>query len=128
MATCSTAASKAAKRLGEAGAGYQGRPVHWIRFNPDAFKVSGATRRTKQVERWDVLLPLLEAAIALPDYENLITIDYVCYDKGQPDTGSDLTQTFKFRDYEAYCVWVESQDVEMTEASGSATADVIVPV
>ena len=96
-------------RMGEVGAGYQGRPVHWLRFNPDAFKVGGVTRRTDKKERHTVLLKVLEGALELPDYENLITIDYVCYDKAQPDAGSDLVQTFKFKDYEAFCVWVESQ-------------------
>ena len=94
-------------RMGEVGVGYHGRPVHWIRFNPDAFKVAGVTRRADRKERHAVLLKVLETALAVPDYENLITIDYVCYDKTQPSGGSDLLRTFKFKDYEAFCMWAD---------------------
>ena len=107
-------------RMAEVGVGYHGRPVHWVRFNPDAFKVAGITRRTDKTERHAVLKTVLEAALALPDYENLITVDYVCYDKpiAGPPGSSDLVQTLRFRDYEAYCAWAE--EVAPAAAQGPA--------
>ncbi len=107
-------------RMAEVGIGYHGRPVHWVRYNPDAFKVTGATRRTDKKERHAVLKKVLEDALGLPDYENLIKIEYVCYDKPQadPSAESDLVQTLKFRDYEAYCTWVD--EVAPAPAPGPA--------
>ncbi len=61
--------------------GYGGRPVHWIRFNPDAFKVDGVTQVTIRKEREAELLKLIQAGLGKADYEHFITIDYLCYDK-----------------------------------------------
>ena len=94
-------------RMGEVGVGYGGQPVYWVRFNPDGFKVAGATRKIGKDERHAMVLKLLDEALAMPDYEHLITICYVCYDKPHTDAESDLVQTFKFKDYEAFCVWAD---------------------
>jgi hypothetical protein len=95
-------------RQGEVALGYGGRPVHWIRFNPDAFEVGGQTRRTSTKERMDFVLGALRSALAVADYAHLITVDYVCYTKERGDAASDLVQTFKFGTIEDYCVWAES--------------------
>ena len=87
--------------------GYGGRPVHWIRFNPDAFKVDGVTRVTTRKEREAVLLKLIQAGQVSADYEHFITLDYLCYDKKLDPGGSDLVQTYKFKTIEAYSAWVD---------------------
>jgi hypothetical protein len=95
-------------RMGMVTTGYPLKPVHWVRYNPDAFKVAGTTRKTAAKAREAMLLQVLQAALAQVDFEDHITIDYVCYDKAQPDDGSDLLQTFKFKTLEDYCQWVEA--------------------
>ena len=90
--------------MGKVALGYGGRPVHWIRYNPDAFKVGGVTRRTTAKEREAVLLKVLQAAYCAIAEDHLITIHYVCYDTAGPD----LVQTLRFKTIEAYCVWVET--------------------
>ena len=99
------------KRMGEASLGYGGRPVQWIRFNPDAFKKDGATRRTTKKEREEELLELLGNGVLPADYEHFLTIDYVCYD---PQPGAfvsglhGLVQTLQFETIEDYCAWAEA--------------------
>jgi hypothetical protein len=96
-------------RQAEASLGYGGLPVHWIRFNPDAFKVNGKTRRTGKKEREDMLLNMIQKAVAAPDFNNLIKIDYICYDKkcSPRDTESPLINTLKFKFIEDYIKWAE---------------------
>lgn len=109
-------------RQAEAALGYGGLPVHWIRFNPDAFKVDGVTRVTRRGEREEELLKQLRHALGHTDYEHPIIVTYVCYHKtttggaggsssamedvSSPDNA--LVQTHKFKSFEAYNVWVEA--------------------
>ena len=92
-------------RMGRVSLGYQGKPVHWVRFNPDAFKVGGATQKTGIKEREGVLLRVLQAACCAVAGASPITIHYVCYDAPQ---GPGLVQTHSFETIEAYCAWVDS--------------------
>ena len=98
-------------RMGIETIGYGARKVHWIRYNPDAFKVAGVTRRTSTAEREALLLATMQAAFASTDQENRITVEYVCYNsagaakEGPPH--SDLVQTFAFPTIEDYCLWVD---------------------
>jgi hypothetical protein len=68
-------------RMGMVTTGYPLKPAHWVRYNPDAFKVAGTTRKTAAKAREAMLLQVLQAALAQVDFEQHITIDYVCYDK-----------------------------------------------
>jgi hypothetical protein len=103
-------------RQAEVALGYGGLPVHWIRFNPDAFKVDGITRVTKREEREKELLKQLQQALSHADYEHPIIVTYICYNQGQTGVvlgGADgieneLVQTHKFKTIEAYNQWVES--------------------
>ena len=92
-------------RQAEVSLGYGGRPVHWIRFDPDAFKVGGETRVTRRKEREAVLLAVLQRALGIADYDHFITVDYICYDK--PEAGSDLVETLKFKTIQDYTLWVD---------------------
>ena len=83
-------------RQAEVSLGYGGRPVHWIRFNPDAFKLDGETRVTRRQEREAVLLQTLNAAWAAADYDHFITVDYICYDQ-TAGVGKDLVETMQFK-------------------------------
>lgn len=103
-------------RQAEVALGYGGFPVHWIRFNPDAFKVDGVTRVTKREERENELLKQLQQALAHADYEHPIIVTYICYNQGLAGAAMDgassvkneLVQTHKFKTIEAYNQWVES--------------------
>ena len=46
-----------------------------------------------------------------------MTIDYVCYNKAQPDEKSDFVQSLKFKTLEDYCQWVEAGAVGQPKAS-----------
>lgn len=56
-----------------------GAPLKLIRYNPDAFKISGVTRRTTQKERIDLLFKVLKDALESPCQE-LLSITYICFD------------------------------------------------
>lgn len=109
-------------RQAEVTLGFGGLPVHWIRFNPDAFKVDGVTRVTRRGEREDELLKQLRHALCHTDYEHPIIVTYVCYHKtttggacrvasameDESSPGNALVQTHKFKNIEAYNLWVEA--------------------
>ena len=102
-------------RMAEAFHGFGGRPVHWIRYNPDAFKIDGVTRKMPRAELMDLLKARLMGALAAPDYEHFMTIEFVCYSspdrlKGLEQTGFDVgasgeVQSVKFRDMTEYHAW-----------------------
>ena len=101
--------------------GYGGRPVHWIRFNPDAFKVAGVTRTTTRKEREIELLKQIQIGLANADYDHFITLVYLCYDKQQPSSGeSDLIQKIRFQTIDAYCAWVDSV-APVEDSTGTST-------
>lgn len=96
-------------RQAEVALGFGGLPVHWIRYNPDAFKINGTTRVTKREERESTLLRHLQLALTRPDYEHFITVTYICYDN-HVSTNADpdpLVQTKAFKTVEDYNEWVE---------------------
>lgn len=96
-------------RQAEVALGYGGLPVHWIRYNPDAFKINGTTRVTKRGERESTLLRNLQLALTRPDYEHFITVTYICYDNpGTTNEDPDaLVQRHVFKTVEDYNAWVE---------------------
>jgi hypothetical protein len=95
-------------RMAEVSHGYGGRPVCWIRFNPDAFKLAGTTLFTTLKKREAVLLKLLQDKVGDADYDHFMTVCYVCYNKPQKTSEDDLVQTFKFTSSAAYEAWVEA--------------------
>ena len=103
-------------RMAEASLAYGGRPVHWIRYNPDSFKIDGVGRRMSQAARMDLLKARLMGALAqAPDYDHFLTIEFICYDTPgrfaglQPagfDVGADgEVQLIKLRDIDHFRVW-----------------------
>jgi hypothetical protein len=93
-------------RMAEASLGYGERPVFWIRFNPDAFKVAGKTFATTRKTREAVLLKMLQDMIGDADYDHIMTVCYLCYHK--PERSADnIVQTFKFTTKEEYEAWVD---------------------
>ena len=82
--------------------------MHWVRFNPDPFKVAGRTKKLASGEDTAALLEVLQGALAHADYDHFITLQYVCYTKAHKDDGSDLVQTHRFKTEEDYCVWAET--------------------
>jgi hypothetical protein len=94
-------------RMSEVSHGYGGRPVFWIRFNPDAFKVAGETLATSRKKREKVLLTMLQDMVGGADYDHFMTFHYVCYNKPEK-TNDNLVQTFKFTTPTAYEDWVNT--------------------
>jgi len=102
-------------RMAEVTHGYGARPVHWIRYNPDAFKIDGVTRKMTRLERMDLVKARLMGALAAPDYEHFMTIEFICYDTpgrlvGLEKTGFDVgadgeVQIVKFKDMAEYRAW-----------------------
>ena len=96
-------------------------------LNPDAFKVAGDTCMTSKEEREKVLLELIQGALELADYDNFITIDYVCYDKPHaaipPSPMGDLVQTFKFKTIEDYSAWVDVVAPESADQGQGGSAE-----
>jgi hypothetical protein len=108
-------------RQAEVSIGYGDMPVHWIRFNPDDFKVVGAIQPVTSKERDQGLLSLIQNAVKTPDYDNLITVDYMCYDKPIKDAGSDLVKSFKFKSIHEYSLWVNAVAPETPADPGTGT-------
>jgi hypothetical protein len=50
-------------------------PLHFVRFNPDAYTVDGQAQKPTMGERYKQLLHAIEAPVSAP-----LTITYVCYD------------------------------------------------
>ncbi len=96
-------------RQAEVALGFGGLPVHWIRYNPDSFKINCATRVTKREERESTLLRNLQLALTRPDYEHFIIVTYICYDNpGTTNADPDaLVQRHAFKTVEDYNAWVE---------------------
>ena len=98
----------------EISLGYGGAPVHWIRYNPDEFKVDGVTLETGRQERVDILRTRLLSALASPDFEHFITIEYLFYDTpGLPglaptDGGGEV---IRLVDVSAFLVWCASAGI-----------------
>ena len=109
-------------RMMEISLGYGGAPVHWIRYNPDAFKVDGVTREMKRQERVDILRARLLSALAAPDFEHLITIEYLFYDTpglpGLAPAGEDIgadgeVQMVRLAGVGAFHAWCASAGVSV---------------
>jgi hypothetical protein len=93
-------------RQAEVSIGFGGLPVHWIRYNPDSFKLNGIVRATTAEERENALLILLQHAFSETDFDHLLTVTNICYNKSSTDN-SDLHETLKFATIDEYISWVE---------------------
>ena len=94
-------------RQAQVSVGFGGLPVHWIRYNPDTFRLHGMTRVATAQERESILLKQLQQAFHETDFDHLITITYICYTRSNADDG-ELHETLKFKTIEEYITWVES--------------------
>jgi hypothetical protein len=103
-------------RMQEASLGYGGRPVCWIRYNPDAFKVDGSTLTTSRKTREAVLLKIMQDIIGDADYDHFMTIYYLFYDKPE-NTEDNFVQKIQFTTLQKYEEWMDSV------APASAAAD-----
>lgn len=84
---------------------YGGIPVHIIRYNSDAFKINGKTRRTSYAERVTLLKTELSNALKTPDFENLLIIQYLWYDQDD----KEFSSIKRFKTLEDYHSWVEEK-------------------
>jgi hypothetical protein len=96
-------------RQAEVSMGFGGKPIMWFRFNPDAFKVEGTTMRTSKETREALLLDILRKHMGNENYDFLIQIVYICYDKQEREGDSDLVKTFQFATIENYEEWVDRE-------------------
>lgn len=110
-------------RMAEVSMGYGGLPVHWIRYNPDEFKM-GKTRAVVIAlqERLNMLKAQLMKALASPDYGHFMVIEYLFYDTpglpgltpGGQDIGADgEIQCVKLVDMNAFHTWCAACGVKV---------------
>ena len=78
-------------------------PIIFIRYNPDAFKVGGETRKTPKKEREAALIALLNAEGAFEAAAPL-TIRYMFYDS-QDGVTADVTNDADYNEEMRRCVW-----------------------
>ena len=93
-------------RMAKIVEGYGQIPVHIIRYNQDAFKIAGVTRRTTYAERVDLLKSQLPEAFEQPDFDHQIIIQYLWFD--QDTVTMDFATTQRYKTLEDYEAWVES--------------------
>ena len=95
---------------------YGGKPVRFVRYNPDGFQVGRMTRRTMKEERMRTLLGTLQeifgdASWIYQDEKQesmyFMILDYLFYDPILPGSAGGLVQTFKFATVEEYEAWAE---------------------
>lgn len=99
-------------RQGQVSLGFGGLPVHWIRYNPDAFKLNGLAYSITDKDRKLFLLQKLQLAFECTDFDHFITITYICYNKSTPGSGTideDLCQSIRFKNIQDYTEWVEQK-------------------
>jgi hypothetical protein len=108
-------------RMAEISLGYGGMPVHWIRYNPDTFRVAGYLAEPTKATREVLLLSQLGQALNVAaDYEHFITLTFICYSVNDSRrrrsllyrgdcvcTDDILLRTYKFKTIEDYTVWAE---------------------
>lgn len=107
-------------RMAEISLGYGGQPVHWVRFNPDSFRVNGVLMNYGEAVRDRILYLQLKEAVECVDYEHFITITFVCYSVNSgrrtlPNTGDcsggfcDSVRVYKFKTIDDYTRWAEGR-------------------
>ena len=94
-------------RQAQVSVAFGGLPVHWIRYNPDTFRLNGVTHVVTAQERESILLKQLQLAFHQTDFEHLLTITYICYTRPSAADG-ELHETLKFKTIEEYIAWTES--------------------
>jgi hypothetical protein len=82
-------------------------PLYFIRFNPDAQKVSDVTTKTMFPLRMTALKHLLVAAIASPDYAHRVTISKLFYDIENAAAPASLVQTTRYETLDAFEDWID---------------------
>ncbi len=102
-------------RMAEVMLGYGGCPVHWIRYNPDGFKVFGVEQEVSQARREAELQHWLRRALCGTDCHP-ITVTYICYSVGGgrrslPNGGcstlDSLVRAYTFETLAEYTAWAE---------------------
>ena len=88
--------------------GFGGIPVHVLRYNPDAFKIAGATRKTLYPERIALLKTQLVEALERQDFEHQLVVQHLWFDQATPD----FVTIQRFKTLEEYEAWVERECAE----------------
>jgi hypothetical protein len=102
-------------RMAEVSLGYGGSPVHWVRYNPDSFRVNGAVAEPSEASRSSMLLTQMQWALDCVDYEHLITVTYICYsiNSGRRSLSgagmSYLVRRYRFKTVDDYTLWAEGR-------------------
>ncbi len=96
-------------RMAAVSSGFGARPVIWIRFNPDPFKVNGSTLTTTRKTREKILLKMLRDTIGNADYDHVMTICYLCYDNPEK-SDSNFIQKLTFTNIQHYEQWVNAEE------------------
>jgi len=83
-----------------------GMPAVMIRYNPDAFKISGETKRTNKTTRLPLLLERLQHALTTPP-SVLITVEYLYYSRIHPSAESPYIGRFSFAEQLCMSKWID---------------------
>jgi len=83
-----------------------GMPMVMVRYNPDAFKLSGETCRTQQVNRLHLLLERVQHAIQTQP-SSLIHVEYLFYSRMQQSTESPYIGRFSFSEQHCMSKWID---------------------
>ena len=117
-------------RMAEVSLGYGGQPVHWIRYNPDSFRVNGVLVEPSLHMREKMHLSQLQSAFEITSYDYLINITYICYSvnsggRSLPNEGdwsfgnSDLLRIYRFKTIEDYVSWAEMRLGKIESSAGA---------
>jgi hypothetical protein len=107
-------------RMAEISLGYGGCPVHWVRYNPDSFRVNGIAAEPSDASRSSMLFNQMQWALDCLDYDHLITVTYICYsinsgrrslsNAGDCSCGmSYLVRRYRFKTVDDYTIWAEGR-------------------
>ena len=84
-----------------------GMPMVMLRYNPDAFKISGMTRTILKTRRLPILLQRLQHALTTPP-PVLITVEYLYYSRIQPSADNPLIGHFSFSEQQCMAKWIDA--------------------
>jgi len=83
-----------------------GKPLTIIRYNPDAFKISGETFRISKIDRMPLLLERIRLALSTPPLVG-ICVEYLFYSRIQPLVETPFIGQLSFPDHHCMRNWID---------------------
>jgi hypothetical protein len=70
-------------------------PIHWIRFNPDSFKIDNVIQHVKKKDRYIELVKYIKS-LNETDRKSLISVKYMYYDRHSEGTRPTITYSSEY--------------------------------